>query len=189
MSETAAYTSGKGRKIKRVWLAVFLCGIAACVIVTVIGAGVMLLFSVMSGLVGTQPSLDTWQSAGEAFFGGMAAATLAATFNGFVFYITIPAATLALALSIGRFPKRRIARAAPYLRWGAIWGAVLVTLGASFVGLAIVGAEADHPVAVLAGAVLMGSVIGALAGVACAALFLLIVRPAGQIQEVDASVF
>ena len=190
MSETAAYAASEPGKIKRVWLAVFLCGVASCVIVTVIGAAILFVFSFLSNLTNLSgPGLMVADSALGAVMNGMAAAALAATFNGFVFYITIPAATIALAASIGRFPKRRISAPAPYLRWGAIWGSILVSVGAVLAALAVLGSGSEFQILVFVGAILLGSGIGAAAGVTCAGLFLLIVKPARQIQTVDASVF
>lgn len=174
-------------RIKRVWLATALCAVAACIAVTLVGIANLFLLS----LFGQPFGGDTLgENANDLpILQGALAAALASAFNWYLFWLTIPAAALALALSIGRFPRRRIVHTAPYLRWGAIWGAILVA-GPSIFGAVIMTGSNDTGMAWrIAGAVLNGGLIGAAAGLACAGLFLLIVRPARQVTVIDTSVF
>lgn len=174
-------------KVRRVALAVLLCGPAACVVVAL--AGIVLLF------VGQAFDRIVLGGDGEAFgpsssplVRGALVAGLAAAFNWIFFYFTIPAAWIGLGLSLGRFPRRDLLHAAPYLRWGAVIGAGLVTPPTLFAAAAFMRDEPNQA-ALLIGAGLGGAAIGAVAGIACAGLFLAIVRPSRQVQRIDAGVF
>ncbi len=102
--------------------------------------------------------------------------------NWFLFFITSPAAWLVLGLSIGRMPRRGITRRAPYLRWGAIWGALLVGLTTGFF-------TATDSLYAGVGGLITGGSIGALAGTACGGLFLAIVKPRQQLGNQSIDVF
>jgi hypothetical protein len=184
-----AYAQAPPRRARRVWLASILSGIAASILVTLIGAGVILLFVL---LVGVSPSEGRgWVASGDDFplLQGAAIAAMAAAFNWYFAYLTIPAASLALGLTLGRFPRRGIVRPGPYVRWAMISGAILVT-GPSLLGFfAMMDADPNGLAWRLAGCVLSGAGIGALAGLACAGLFRLIVRPRAQLGEIDTRVF
>lgn len=176
---TPAYADGSLRAhIKRVKLGLFLSSLTACLGVSVTG-GLMLgfvhiLFGVF-GMNGTQPFQSTLTS-------GIVTGLQLAALNFVLFLVTVPAAWLALGLSIGRMPHRRIAARAPYIRWAAIWGAILVGGTTSIFGLI-------ESVPTGIGALLSGASVGALAGVGCGFLFYAIVRPAEQLRDVDISVF
>ncbi|KCZ53471.1 hypothetical protein [Hyphomonas chukchiensis] len=176
---TPAYADGSLRThIKRVKLGLFLSSLAACLGVSVIG-GLMLGFvHILLGVFGmnaTQPFQSTLTS-------GIVTGLQLAALNFVLFLVTVPAAWLALGLSIGRMPHRRIAARAPYIRWGAIWGAILVG-GTTFAFGLIESIQTGI------GALLSGASVGALAGVGCGFLFYAIVRPAEQLRDVDISVF
>ena len=176
---TAAYATGYGPgKIRRVKLGLFLASLAACFSVTLIGLGVVAVFSLLEdiGLV------SGYNASPSGFMMGIQMASLMALFNFILFFITVPAAWLAMGLSIGRFPHRGIKRRAPYLRWASIWGALLV--GGTTGGFGITASLLTG-----LGAVLTGACIGALAGLLCGVLFLAIVRPAEQLHAADISVF
>ena len=172
-----AYALEGKPKIERVLIAILLCGLVACISVAIIGA--LLLF--MFNAVGTATSaIDT----NQGFLSGFMFALIASAFNWVVFYISIPAAWLALGLSIGHMPRRGITRRAPYFRWGAIWGAILVAgTTAIFSGLIMNNLRAGL------GGLVGGSITGMLAGLICAWLFLAIVRPAEQIGRSRVEVF
>ncbi|MEO1641775.1 MAG: hypothetical protein AAFR74_00460 [Pseudomonadota bacterium] len=70
------------------------------------------------------------------FMGGAGLALGLSAANWILFFITIPAAWLALGFSIGQFPRKKIIAAAPYYRWSAIWGAILVGVTCSLFGAA-----------------------------------------------------
>ncbi|MBU2085717.1 MAG: hypothetical protein KKB75_12830 [Alphaproteobacteria bacterium] len=164
--------------IRRVKLGLFLSSLAACLGVSVIG-GLMLGFAHMLfglfGINGTQPFQSTLMS-------GVLTGLQLAALNFVLFIVTVPVAWLALGLSIGRMPHRRIAARKPYIRWAAIWGAILVG-GTTF----IFGLIESIPTAF--GALVAGAGVGALAGVGCGLLFYAIVRPDEQLRDVDISVF
>ncbi|MEO0467300.1 MAG: hypothetical protein AAF216_12225 [Pseudomonadota bacterium] len=178
--------------IKRVWLASFLSAIGAVVAVAL--AGIVILFAItgISALLGQ----DNFDGLGPAtqnapIRSGMFVAGLASVLNWYVFYITVPIVTLVLGFSLGRFPKRRIVRPLPYFRWGAIWGAVLVTAPCLF-GVAVTGGWDETTatqVARYGSGGLTGMLIGGVSGAAIGGLWLAIVRPARQIRDVDTSVF
>jgi hypothetical protein len=174
-----AYADGSLRThIRRVKLGLFLSSLAACLGVSVIG-GLMLGFAHMLfglfGMNGTQPFQSTLMS-------GVLTGLQLAALNFVLFIVTVPAAWLALGLSIGRMPHRRIAARKPYVRWAAIWGAILVG-GTTF----IFGLIESIPTAF--GALVSGASVGALSGVGCGFLFYAIVRPDEQLRDVDISVF
>tara|TARA_R110000787_G_scaffold89906_3_gene190286 strand:- start:3053 stop:3619 length:567 start_codon:yes stop_codon:yes gene_type:complete len=166
------------RHIRRVKLALFLSSMTACLGVSLIG-GISLglahgLFSGL-GLGRVQPFDSSLQS---GFMTGLQLAAM----NFFLFLITVPAAWIALGLSIGRMPHRGIAARTPYIRWAAIWGAILVGGTTMTFGL-----FESLPTGL--GALVSGSSVGAIAGVGCGLLFYAIVRPAEQLRDVDVSVF
>jgi len=174
-------------RLRRIGLAIFLCGLAACVIVTMIGVAALFgLRAVDQILLGGDG--EVLASGTAPLMRGAMIAGLAAAMNWLFFYLTIPAAWLALGFSLGRFPRRGILHGAPYQRWGAIVGAVLVALPTLLGAAAFAGDGADAG-AVLLGAAGMALGLGALSGLACAGLFLAIVRPERQVRRVDAEVF
>ena len=103
-------------------------------------------------------------------------------FNWFVFYAVVPVTWLVLAFSIGRFPKRGIGAPAAYLRWGAIWGALLAGGISSLFTLNI-------SVSAWLGGLITAGAVGALAGIICGQIFIMIVRPARQLADKTADVF
>ncbi|WP_084399758.1 hypothetical protein [Henriciella aquimarina] len=173
------YAGYEKPKIRRVILACFLCGIAASISVALVaGLGAFAFSTVMAVLDMQPPQFE--QASG--LMAGMLVAVMMAAFNWYLFFIVLPVTWLVLGLSLGRFPHRGIARAAPYYRWGVIWGAVLVGGTTGTVGFMMQPSAG-------AGALVTGLLIGATAGLVCAGLFRLIVRPAKQIAQVQADVF
>ena len=177
---TPAYADPSRRAhIRRVKLALFLSALAACLGVSVIGgiglAGAML----VQNLIG----FDRVGMFDSSFAGGIATGLQLSALNFLLFLITVPAAWIALGLSIGRMPHRGIAARRPYLRWAAIWGAILVGGTTCFFGMSGGG------LATGAGALLSGASVGALAGIGCGFVFYMIVRPGEQLRDVDISVF
>jgi len=184
-----ACANAQPKRVKRIWLASILSGIAASIIVTLIGAGVILLFVVLTQVSFLEASGGMGGANGSPLFQGAAIAAMAAAFNWYFAYLTIPAASLALGLTLGRFPRRGIVRPGPYVRWAMISGAVLVT-GPSLFGVFVtMDADPSGLVWRLAGGALGGIAIGGLAGLACAGLFRLIVRPRDQVREFDPDIF
>ena len=174
------YTGETGRKrFKRIGLGIFLSALAACVGVSLLGAVGNAFIAMFGNLLGL-PSL---QNIGNGGFGeGISMAIQLATFNFIVFFITVPAAAIALGLSIGRLPYRGIYQRISYLRWGAIWGAILVgvtTFGFGWFGGALTAL----------GSLIAGALIGAVAGLGCGFLFHAIVRPVEQAEGIDVNVF
>ncbi len=169
---------GRPRRIKRVKLALFLSSMAACFGVSIVGFIMLALIELVFGVqsFGGSPMGQT------DFLGGILLAFQYSALNFFLLVITIPAAALVLGFSIARFPGRGIAKLTPYLRWGAIWGAVLV--GGVTGGLSLL-----LGIASVAGALLGGAFVGTTAGVFCGFLFQANVRPARQIAEADVGVF
>lgn len=194
-AETApAYREPGGHKIKRLWLASFLGAVAAVLVVALTALVLAVIASLIGNLLFGQNGnlLEGSSGAQSPFWMGMVGATFAALFNWYFFYIIIPVTTLVLRFSLGRFPKRGIARPGPYLRWGVIWGAILVLLPSLFAGY-FMGSVRGFPiedrlpesvrlVQSLLGGGLMGLFIGGISGLAVGGLFLLIVKPAKQIR-------
>jgi hypothetical protein len=172
-------------KLKRVGLACFLCGVAACVSVALVAFAIGFVGSIAGNLMGFRGNFLS----GEDFWAGAGFAVLLSAMNWWLFYVTIPAAWLALGLSIGRFPHRGIIRPLPYYRWASLWGAMLV--GGTcllFSGASLFGRSGIEPSFTI-GAMLGGSLIGAIAGLACGWLFLAIVKPAEQVKQINVDVF
>ena len=169
----------KDRKIRRVKLGLLLSSLAACLGVTLIGLFLTFVFGVLEG-IGMLPTMFDRPNSGFLF--GIQMAAMMSLFNFILFFVTVPAAWLAMGLSIGRFPHQGIAARAPYLRWASIWGALLV--GGTTGGFGVTASLLTG-----LGAALTGACIGALAGLVCGLLFLAIVKPAQQLHEADISVF
>lgn len=169
-------------KFKRIGLASFLCGLAACILVTLIAAALL--------FIGFQTASVFGQNAGvvfdnEGFLQGVGMAVFMSALNWYLAYFTIPAAWLAIAFSLGRFPRRGIVRPAPYYRWGAIWGGLLVGGTTGFMSLLFSSMNWFTAL----GALLAGALIGASAGAICGAIFRGIVRPAEQVKRIQVEVF
>lgn len=169
-------------KIKRISLAAFLCGIAACILVALIGVSVVFLGFQTADLFGQDAGLLFGDN---GLMQGMGIAAVISALNWYVGYFTIPAAWLVIALSLGRFPRRGIVRPAPYYRWGAIWGAILVGGTAAIVAAAM----SDGALSAGAGGLVVGVAIGAVAGLICGGIFRGIVRPASQVTQIQIDVF
>lgn len=176
------YTVPVTAKFKRIGLASFLCGMAACILVALIGVTLLFLSFQFAGLFGRDAGI---MFSDDGFLQGMGLATLMSALNWYLGYFTIPAAWIAIAFSLGRFPRRGIVRPAPYYRWGAIWGAILVgaTTGIASYFMASMTVSSGL------GGLVAGAAIGAVAGVICGAIFRGIVRPAEQVKRIQVDVF
>lgn len=172
-------------KLKRVGLACFLCGVAACVSVALVAFAIGFLVSITRSLLGVDGALI----GDEGFWAGAGVALLLSAMNWWLFYITIPVAWLALGLSIGRFPRRGITRPLPYYRWASIWGAILVGGTSLLFSSASFFGRSNPELSFTVGAGFLGIMIGALAGLSCGWLFLAIVKPAEQVQQINVDVF
>nr|WP_321512087.1 hypothetical protein [uncultured Hyphomonas sp.] len=168
------------RSFRRIKLGLFLSSLAACLFVTLIGVVCTRVMMLAMGITGTAASYS--MLSGSGFVGGMSGAFQLASYNFFLFFINVPAAWLALGLSIGRFPYRGIMHRKPYLRWGSIWGAILVGGTTGFFGTL---ASIPSGMGALTGGVFIGTIAGAL----CGWLFHAIVKPANQLADVDIDVF
>ena len=180
--EQTAYTVPVIAKFKRIGLASFLCGMAACVLVTLIGLVLLFLGFQVSSLFGQDAGLIF---ADQGFLQGIGFATLMSAMNWYFAYFTVPAAWIAIGFSLGRFPRRGILHPLPYYRWGAIWGGFLV---GSTTGSASFLLTNMNPVTALSG-FFTGALIGSAAGLICGAIFRGIVRPAEQVKHIQVDVF
>lgn len=153
---------------------------AACLGVTLLGIASTAMIRLSLGLAGAANHYELF--GGNSFVNGASGGALLAAYNFFLFFITVPAAWLALGLSIGRFPYRGIVARKPYVRWATIWGAILVGGTTGLFGFL------SGPLHGL-GALFSGVLIGASAGAVCGLLFYAIVKPANQLSDVDVSVF
>ncbi len=174
-TEPAYAMAPRPRRVRRVKLALFLSALAACLCVSLIGL-------IGLGLIGLAGGALEQTVAQGGFAGGAVLATQLSALNFILFFLTIPAAALALGLSIALFPYRGITARKPYLRWGAIWGALLVGVTGGLFGMI-----ADTAAGL--GALVTGGLIGAISGSVCGLLFHAIVRPARQLSQEDVSVF
>lgn len=174
-----ADSGGPRRKIRRVKLGLLLASLAACLGVTLIGVAANAILQLIAELAGFRRQMEN----ATGLAGGAYVAIQLAIFNFILFVITVPAAWIAMGLSIGRFPHRGIAARMPYLRWAGIWGAILVGGTTAGLGTLIAGPLAG------AGALVTGALIGTLAGLLCGLLFHAIVKPAEQLHDADISVF
>lgn len=171
-------TSPRPKRVRRVWLATFVSAFAACLSVTLLGY-------ILSGLLQAvffAFGLGSLMLGREGFISGFALAMQISAVNFILFFITVPAAALALGLSVGRFPHRGITARIPYLRWGAIWGAILVG-GVTF-ALGMFGGVLSS-----LGALCGGVMVGAIAGTFCGFLMHKIIDPVRQLTDVDVNVF
>ena len=173
------YGSAAPTKIKRVLLGVFLCGFAASLLVALIAGIALFGITIATGIAG---STTYGMSSGDGFLAGAFLSLAFCSLNWFFFYIVVPVTWIVLAFSIGRFPRRGIGRPATYLRWSAIWGAILAGGISSLFTLNI-------SLTAWLGALITGSSVGALAGIICGWLFIAIVRPARQLADSTADVF
>jgi hypothetical protein len=177
-------------KIKRVALGSFVAALAACFFVSAIGVFVIIGANLIAGLLGISTSNLLTE---HGFWSGVTMATFSSAMNWYFGYLTVPAAWLALGFSIGRFPKRGITRPAPYYRWGAIWGALLVgattTIGVAVMSQSSFGMTSAEYASGVLGAGMMGALIGALSGMLCGGIFRGIVRPTEQVRKIALDVF
>ena len=178
-SVTRDYGTAAPTKIKRVLLGVFLCGIAASLLVALIAGIALFGITITTEISG---STTYSMSSGDGFLAGAFLSLAFCSLNWFVFYIVVPFTWIVLAFSIGRFPRRGIGRPAAYLRWSAIWGAALAGGVSSLFTLNI-------SLTAWVGALITGGTVGALAGIICGWLFIAIVRPARQLADSTPDVF
>lgn len=177
-----SYTVPTTAKFKRIGIASFLCGMAACILVTLIGVTLLFLGFQISSLFGRDAGLIFGD---DGPLQGIGFATLMSAMNWYVAYFTVPAAWVAIAFSLGRFPRRGIVEPQPYYRWGAIWGGFLV---GTTTGIASYLLSSQNFATALSG-FLTGVAIGAVAGLVCGAIFRGIVRPAEQVKQIHVEVF
>jgi len=168
------------RRFRRIKLGLFLASMAACLGVTLLGVFCLAMMRLSMGVIAADYNFELLS--GNTFMGGLFMGVQLSTYNFLLFFITVPAAWLALGLSIGRFPYRGIVARKPYVRWAAIWGAILVGGTTGLFGFLSGPANA-------LGALLSGGLIGAAAGIGCGLLFHAIVKPANQLADVDVDVF
>lgn len=171
-------TAPRPKRVKRVRLALLAGSVAACISVSLMGflfSGLMHLGFGVIGLGGLGLGEDGLLNGAELAFN-------LASLNFFLFFITVPSAAMALGFSVGRLPHRGITALAPYLRWGAIWGGILV--GCTTGGFGLFGGPASA-----FGALVAGGFIGGVAGGFCGFLMHRIIAPARQLTEMDVSVF
>lgn len=181
-SSSTGYAVPTTAKFKRIGLASFLCGMAACILVTLIGLTLLFLGFQISSLFGRDASLIFGD---DGPLQGIGFATLMSAMNWYVAYFTVPAAWVAIAFSLGRFPRRGIVEPQPYYRWGAIWGGFLV---GTTTGIASYMLSSMNFVTASSG-FLTGATIGAIAGLVCGGIFRGIVRPAEQVKQIQVDVF
>ena len=179
----SGYTVATNTKIRRIGLASALCGIGACFLVALIGVILLFLGIQTADLFGQDADMIFGTS---GFLQGIGMAVLMSAMNWYFGYFTIPGAARARGVSIGRFPARGITDPAPYYRWGAIWGAILVG-GTTAIASAFIPSEGERMV--ILGAAVGGGLIGAAAGFICGGIFRGIVRPAEQVQRIQVDVF
>ena len=172
-------TTIRTEKTKRIKLALFLCSLAACLGVALLGMIVFFCAALVRELTG----FDIADQYGNDFLMGLQMGIGMAAYNFILFFITVPAAWIALGFSIGQFPRRRITHRMPYLRWATIWGVLLVAGTTTVFGTIIGGVLGGL------GAAVPGILIGAIAGLGCGYLFHAIVQPAKQATQVDVDVF
>jgi hypothetical protein len=171
-------TTPRPKRVKRIRLALLISSFAACLSVTLMGFVLGGFLQLVAGIAGLNPlGVGT-----PGFLGGAQMALQLASLNFFLFFITVPAAALALGLSIGRFPHRGITALKPYLRWGAIWGVILV--GGTTFGFGWFGGAASA-----FGSLMAGGSVGLMAGAFCGFLVHAIVAPEKQLSDVDLTVF
>ncbi|WP_290752954.1 hypothetical protein [Henriciella sp.] len=163
----------------RIVFAIFVCGMAASILVALIAAVGLFTGGFVLQLAGFDGSaaLDN----GEVLAGATMSLIMCA-FNWFLFYMVLPVTWLVLAASIGTFPYRRILTRGPYLRWATIWGALLV-------GGVTASLTFSESVMAGIGALVTGAAVGALAGYVCGRLFLSSVKPQSHLAEHTADVF
>ena len=176
------YTVPTRAKFKRIGLASFLCGLAACMLVTLIGAILLFLGFQVTALFGSEAGIVF---ADEGILQGMGIATFMAALNWYFAYFTVPAAWVAIGFSLGRFPRRGIVHPLPYYRWVVIWGGMLV---GGTTGIATFFVSEANWITTLSGGA-MGALIGAAAGFVCGAIFRGIVRPTEQVKRIQVDVF
>jgi len=187
----ASYAERGRLRIRRLWLGAFLGAITAVLAVAFVG----LVFVTVGWAMGELVFRDDWDATwdGNPLLIGAAGAAFASIMNWYVFFITIPVATLVLRFSLGRLPGKGVTRARAYLRWGSIWGAILVSLPSVLGGVLLfgmgttgrAGGNGGDSLQVFLGAGITGALIGAIAGLGVAGMFMLIVRPRSQVKLAD----
>lgn len=163
-------------------LAIGACGVVACVAVSLISLMVM---GVLAAVFGLQDDLPFFSdnSLSSQIEEGVQLALLLGMMNFVLFFITIPAAWLALGFTLGRKPRKGIVKPISYYRDAMIGGALLVGLTTG------IFASLDNSWISGLSSALVGSSVGAAAGAVCALIYLLIVKPAKLYTEPDAKVF
>ncbi len=179
-----APNGGRG-KIERVRLAVLLCGLVSSLAVALAGMVGLVALGIVQGLAGA----ESLGQSDNPFLTGMILTLGLSVLNWVAFFLTIPAAWIVLALSLGRFPHRGIVAGGAYTRWGAIWGALIVSAFAVPLSMFLNSQFGLDAAGRAAGSLAASAFSGGLGGAATGLLFVLIVRPAEQVRRIAVDVF
>ncbi len=157
-------------------LGLFAASLTACISVALIGLGFTMLLNI-AGLGSTYG-----YESQSPIIGGIAVAAMLSMMNFVLFFITVPAAFFGLALTLGIKPYSPNVRRFSYFREAALVGGFLVGLVSGLFGLA-------ENLQTSAVAALSGGLIGALSGLVCAKVYLIIVKPEKLGQGIDPDIF
>ncbi len=178
------------RKLRRNKLACLLSALLSVLFVSLTGLFFMWLFSIVSIIVtGDADNLFTQQMEDSSLGMGAAFAVMASIGNFFLIWIVFPVTLIVISQTVGRLAHRGISSKTAYVRTMSLTGAALVGLTCTLPAILFMREEFSNQPAKLFGLFIgggsMGALIGAIAGAFVGMMFLLILRPAAQLQTQD----
>ena len=173
------------------------CGLAplmAMFFIALFGVTGLFCHRVIYALFGNSQEITAFNEAAEnGFYNGIMSACVGMIFNWILFLIVYPIVLLIWVFTVGKQVHRGIQKTRYYLICGGIVGAVLNGISCSLL-VHLVPAFGDmndfdipppeqNPWMVSLGGGLAGLIVGAVAGIFTAAIYVAILRPASQLQR------
>ncbi|MAK60619.1 MAG: hypothetical protein CMK09_06545 [Ponticaulis sp.] len=184
------------KRISRNKLACFVSALTSVLFVAMVGFLLIMIWQVLA-ILNDADIYEFNQRLGiddsNPFISGVMIAVIAAVMNWYFAPIIIPAACFFIAQTTGRLPHRGISKRSKYLVWTGGTGATLVGLTSAIGTVIVFGlGSVDQPTPTgqlwrFIGALIMGGIIGYLAGLIVGFIHHLIVRPQSQLEKNELS--
>ena len=170
------------KRVKRNRTACFVSSVLAIVCVSLVALSVLFVTGIINNIVSGDGDASLFAVLGtSAFLAGAATSLSICLFNFFLFPVTLPIIWFIISQSTGRFIHRGISNRWAYIRPSAVYAFSAYTGPIAPTGEALLHLRFSK----LAGGLVAGGLIGAIAGLPVGALFVAILRPASQLSQAN----